>query len=331
MMSSTTPNLPKIAAVILNYNNWQQTIECIKSLLKIKYPNFLIIVVDNASQNNSLEMIRKWARSELSYFTKTSTKFTCPTKIPIIEYTSEEIKRKAFKNELEYSQDSKIIKLILISSDENSGYSGGNNLGIIYAIEKQCDAVLILNPDVQIDDENFLNILSETLFSRDQIVVVGPRIYGLDGKQQSPIKEPNFLEELLYPLLKVEFVVNTDKLEEPIVVDKVHGCCFLAKTAFLKKVCLLDENVFLFSEETILSYKAKKYGGVIVFEPRTSALHKHTPSPAKPLFFKIALKSRLYVLRKYKEYTGLKYSLLTLKYYINYFLYLTKDLTKRVI
>jgi GT2 family glycosyltransferase len=49
--------LPKVAVIILNFNNWQDTINCIKSLGNIDYPNYDIILVDNGSTDNSIEKI----------------------------------------------------------------------------------------------------------------------------------------------------------------------------------------------------------------------------------------------------------------------------------
>ena len=46
-------NLPCVGIVILNFNGAQLTINCVDSVLKIDYPNFKIIVVDNASVDDS--------------------------------------------------------------------------------------------------------------------------------------------------------------------------------------------------------------------------------------------------------------------------------------
>lgn len=47
----------KVEIVILNYNNWKDTLECIKSLLKINYSNYSIVLVDNASTDNSYQLL----------------------------------------------------------------------------------------------------------------------------------------------------------------------------------------------------------------------------------------------------------------------------------
>lgn len=52
-------NWPKVAIIVLNYNGWRDTIECLESLQRITYPNYQIIVVDNGSTDDSVMQIRE--------------------------------------------------------------------------------------------------------------------------------------------------------------------------------------------------------------------------------------------------------------------------------
>lgn len=49
---------PKVYISVLNWYNYKVTIDCIRSLLKMDYSNFEIIVVDNNSKNDSVKIIR---------------------------------------------------------------------------------------------------------------------------------------------------------------------------------------------------------------------------------------------------------------------------------
>jgi GT2 family glycosyltransferase len=49
----------KISIIILNWNGLNDTLECLDSVKKIDYPNFNVIVVDNGSTDNSVEVIKK--------------------------------------------------------------------------------------------------------------------------------------------------------------------------------------------------------------------------------------------------------------------------------
>jgi len=52
-------NLPKVSIIILNWNGLEDTIECLESLKKITYPNYGIIVVDNGSSGNDVQVLRE--------------------------------------------------------------------------------------------------------------------------------------------------------------------------------------------------------------------------------------------------------------------------------
>jgi len=54
-MHSTTP---RVVCVLVNWNGWQDTIECLDSLRLQDYPNLGVIVVDNGSSNDSSSRIR---------------------------------------------------------------------------------------------------------------------------------------------------------------------------------------------------------------------------------------------------------------------------------
>ena len=48
---------PKVGIVILNWNNSQDTIECLSSVFEIQYDNYFVIIVDNGSTDGSIDRI----------------------------------------------------------------------------------------------------------------------------------------------------------------------------------------------------------------------------------------------------------------------------------
>jgi GT2 family glycosyltransferase len=50
---------PAVGIVILNWNNARDTLHCLESLEKLAYPNYVALVVDNGSQDDSAQKIRK--------------------------------------------------------------------------------------------------------------------------------------------------------------------------------------------------------------------------------------------------------------------------------
>jgi GT2 family glycosyltransferase len=49
---------PKVVCIILNWNGWQDTLVCLDALERCSYPQLKIVVVDNGSSNESVNMIR---------------------------------------------------------------------------------------------------------------------------------------------------------------------------------------------------------------------------------------------------------------------------------
>jgi len=45
--------------IILNWNGWQDTVDCVESCLKLNYPNFHILIVDNGSTDDSDVVLRE--------------------------------------------------------------------------------------------------------------------------------------------------------------------------------------------------------------------------------------------------------------------------------
>jgi len=49
---------PTVIIILLNWNGWQDTIECVESCRKLTYPNFRILIVDNGSTDDSESVLR---------------------------------------------------------------------------------------------------------------------------------------------------------------------------------------------------------------------------------------------------------------------------------
>lgn len=49
----------KFCAVILNYNSYGETVECVNALLKMKYDACEIVIVDNGSKNESVSVLKE--------------------------------------------------------------------------------------------------------------------------------------------------------------------------------------------------------------------------------------------------------------------------------
>lgn len=55
---------PRVAIILLNWNGYQDTVECLESLRGLDYPNAHIVLVDNASTDGSEDRLRAMCRPE---------------------------------------------------------------------------------------------------------------------------------------------------------------------------------------------------------------------------------------------------------------------------
>ena len=53
---------PKVAIIILNWNGWKDTIECLESVYQINYKDYDVVLVDNNSSDESIKKIKNLYR-----------------------------------------------------------------------------------------------------------------------------------------------------------------------------------------------------------------------------------------------------------------------------
>jgi len=51
--------MSKVSIIVLNWNDYKETKECVESLNKIIYSNYEVIIVDNGSEDGSTQRIQK--------------------------------------------------------------------------------------------------------------------------------------------------------------------------------------------------------------------------------------------------------------------------------
>ena len=295
-----------MAVVILNYNSEKDLQICAEQVAKQVGIHLSIILVDNASKPDSLISIKSW----LSNWRPNA-----------IIGTPEEMHSKISINPEIVRRENTVF---LIKNSVNLGYSVGNNIGIHLADILGADAVLIANPDMRIEDPNYLKELSQQLMNRPECFVAASRSLDLAGKDLNPLREASFIEELLWPRFifrrffrQMDYVLQSS-LEEPVVIPKVSGCCLLLRMDFLRKTGYLDEKVFLYCEEPILASRVHQASGNILFVPKIKAIHAHVAnekdiSAQRMLLF---IKSRKYYLKTYSGYKKWQLTLLSISYFL---------------
>jgi GT2 family glycosyltransferase len=127
--------------------------------------------------------------------------------------------------------------------------------------------------------------LVKYLDEHSQVGVVGPRLLNPDGTFQRscwqgfPSLRSAFVDAFyLWRLIPRSQLVQSSELldtpgDEPVEVDHVLGACMMVRSEVIQKVGGMDEDFFLFLEETEWCYRIKKAGWKICFLPTAKIIH----------------------------------------------------------
>jgi GT2 family glycosyltransferase len=268
---------PLITIIVLNWNGWKDTLECLESLYQIKYPNYKVILVDNHSQDQSLKRIREYCQGQINIESPFFTYQTKNKPIKIKELTYKKMENNEyFQNDTKNTEQGPDLNqknartenqdinhnLTIIKNDENYGFAKGNNIAINYALENhQPDYILLLNNDVAVDPD-FLTKLVNKAKTDIQLGVVGPLIYYYDWEGRTDVvanlggivnlnKYPGYYD-----------LTETNNLEDfpgdVIECDWVSGAAMLLKVKELP-LKFLNEKLFFGCEDIDLAVNLKKY------------------------------------------------------------------------
>jgi GT2 family glycosyltransferase len=216
----------------------------------------------------------------------------------------------------------KLPNLQLIRSRINTGFGGGNMIGVQYA---NAHYLAFINNDTVLKTD-CLSILKTTLQENSSMGIVGGQSFkGNDtfltsmDHFASPVREilgRKFLESIdckRYPKRKKLY-------DQPVKVDFVSGSFMLIKTHDFNGIGGFDTNIFLYYEETDLCKRLKCKGKYAYLVPSAQFIHYHGASTQKSIAIKKELKiSLLYVLRKHYGIGG-RLSVLTfmlIKYFFS--------------
>lgn len=167
----------------------------------------------------------------------------------------------------------------VIFNRRNSGYAAGNNIGLRAAVEGGAEWCLIINPDVELRDKNYIAHMMTKISEYPNVAVAASSVVMPDGELQNPQKESTFFYDFLWPLqyLKKKEEKSNWNVDKQVTgfCDKISGCCLFVKSDFLKEINYLDETTFLYCEEAILSKQVLNANKKILYVHDCVANHEH--------------------------------------------------------
>ena len=171
----------------------------------------------------------------------------------------------------------------LIQNDRNLGFAKAVNQGLQKASGKY---VLLLNPDTQVKNGSIEQLV---LFMEgcSDAGVAGAQLLNADGSKQNSIANfPSLATELLNKsllrwLCPKKFLGKERDYSEPVEVDSVIGACMMVRREAVDQIGFMDEDYFLFLEETDWCYRMKRAGWKVYHVPQAKVYHFQGKSAEK--------------------------------------------------
>jgi GT2 family glycosyltransferase len=226
---------PKVCIVIVTWNRADAVVRCLLSQNRLTYPNLDLVVVDNHSQDDTVERLRRI-----------------------------------------------FPELTVIANGRNLGFTGGNNVGIRWGLERGADYFFILNNDATVDP-SVLDELVRIAEADRRIAVVGAKNILMHNHR---IVWAAWGDITFGPTLtRVHGWMKRDgkKYRRNRDVDHVVGNGCMWRRAALESIGLLDTDFFGYHEDVDWCYRAKKAGWRVVYVGSAIVRHEGSLS-SNPMF-----------------------------------------------
>ncbi|MCA9958968.1 MAG: glycosyltransferase family 2 protein [Anaerolineales bacterium] len=219
--------MPTLSIIILNWNTADLLLACLHSIQTHVTLDYEIIVVDNASTDDSVAQVR-----------------------------------------------AQFPQVRLLPQNANLGFSKGNNIGITAA---NAPYLLLLNPDTEVHP-GALEALVAFLETHPQAGIIGPTLWNPDGSLQ-PSTSPlptlwiEFLRQTMLFRLFPTAEMRTAMHNETQRVTNITGAAMCIRRECLTQIGLLDEQIFMFYEDTDWCKRARDAGWELWFVACSGVMH----------------------------------------------------------
>lgn len=258
---TTKHKIPKVYILILNWNGWFDTIECLESVLRNNYSNYQVIVCDNGSSDSSFERLKAWADGKLDIYISPHNRLKDLSFPPVMKPIRYVIHDRSIDDPAQHI-DLTDLKVILIQTGANLGFAGGNNIGLKYALAK--------------DDFDYIWLINnDTVINRDALCSLVARMKerpfaGICGSSLLYYDEPETLQACgggtYNPMTGVSRHIGALSKHNDANVSAgwaeqqcayIVGASMLVSRQFIEKIGLLSEDYFLYFEELDWAIRAK--------------------------------------------------------------------------
>jgi GT2 family glycosyltransferase len=237
-----------VSIILVNWRGWRDTILCLQSLFHMRGADYRVVVCDNASGDESVDMIRLWAEGRLSPWVPpghVARALTLPLDrgpVGLTELaTGDPVPAAA-------------PRLTLLHTGANLGFAGGCNAGMRHVVTRDdTDAVWLLNNDTVVEPPALAALVARAEGHERGLLASSVIRYLNDPRQvwfEGGVFDPR--TALGRHVTREKFAASASPF--------LTGCALLITRAAWERLGLLDESFFMYGEDVDYSLRALEHG-----------------------------------------------------------------------
>lgn len=181
-------------------------------------------------------------------------------------------------------------EITFLTAPTNLGFTGGNNLGMQWALNHlTSDALILLNDDTTVQPTTLPKLI-QRLQQEKTAGAVTPKIYFTAGREfHEGYEKSDEGKVIWYAGGQIDWVeltgfhrgvdeVDRGQFDQLQTTPFATGCCVAYRTSALRKIGVLDDAYFLYFEDADLSLRLRAARYQILYEPTAVMWHKNAGS-----------------------------------------------------
>lgn len=186
----------------------------------------------------------------------------------------------------------KFPRVHIIATGKNLGFTGGNNVGMDYALKQNADYIWMLNNDTLVD-KNVLSFVKA--FENKRVGACGSKIYFAPGHEYHADRytQKELGKVIWYAggLMDWDNVyashrgvddVDHGQYDESLETPFITGCSFIVRADIVRSVGKLDDAYYLYLEDLDWSLRIQRAGYKTMYVPSSIVWHVNAGSSGKP-------------------------------------------------
>lgn len=277
-------SLPVLGIVVVTFDSADVILDCLESLLAASGVSLRIVVVDNASSDATVDVLRSWAAGR--------TPYAAPADLPFpLQASQKPILLHGSTDTPPHSGH----RISLLESGTNGGFAAGVNTGLAYlAADPEIDRFWILNPDsVTLPDTP--RAFATGSVPPEGFALMGGRVIYLEGEDRIQI-DGGTINRRTGVTGNLNQYASHHTTPPPAASDLhfITGASMVASRAFYEAAGPMPEDYFLYYEE--VDWALRRGDLPLVYCPGGIVYHRAgtaigSPAPGRPasafsLYFK---------------------------------------------